>query len=146
MRRKEESMGALTIGELAKRADVGVETIRFYEREGLVAEPPRRPSGYRQYPPEAVRRVRFIRRAKDLGFTLKEVSELLSLRVDPKTTCADVRKMARRKIAHVEAKMTELLRMKAVLVRLAGSCRGEGPTSTCPIIDLLDEEDAHAKR
>ena len=75
-------METLTIGEVARRAGVGVETIRFYDREGLIAEPRRRPSGYRQYSAEAVRRVRFIRHAKELGFTLKEISELLSLRVD----------------------------------------------------------------
>jgi MerR family transcriptional regulator, copper efflux regulator len=139
-------METLTIGAIAKAAEVGVETIRFYEREGLIDEPPRRPSGYREYPRETIRRVRFIRRAKELGFTLKEVGELLSLRVDPERTCADVRRMARAKVADVDAKIAELQKMKDVLERVARSCRGEGPTSTCPILDLLDEEDGDGIR
>lgn len=138
-------MQALTIGEVAKAARVGVETIRFYEREGLIAEPPRRRSGYRQYPPDTVRRVRFIRRAKELGFTLKEIGELLSLRVEPGTTCADVRALARAKIADIEGKIAELDTMKKALEHLARSCRGTGPTSECPILDALDhQENGHA--
>lgn len=138
-------METLTIGELANRAGVGVETIRFYEREGLIAEPKRRPSGYRQYPAEAVRRVRFIRHAKELGFTLKEISELLSLRVDPERTCADVRQRARTKIESIEGKIESLAAMKVALERLAASCHGSGPTSECPILEELDrDEDAHA--
>ena len=131
---------ALTIGQVAKEAEVGVETIRFYEREGLIAPPPRRHSGYRQYPPGTIRRVRFIRRAKELGFTLKEIGELLSLRVDPRTTCADVRAIARAKISDIEMKIAELRRIGDVLDRLARICRGKGPTSECPILDMLDEE------
>ena len=140
-------MEALTIGQLAKQAGVGVETIRFYEREGLLAEPERRPSGYRQYTAEVVRRVRFIRHAKDLGFALKEIQELLELRVDPISTCADVRKRARAKIADINGRIAALERMKAALERLARSCRGRGPTSECPILEVLDrEEDADARR
>lgn len=135
-------MAALNIGELARAADVGVDTIRFYEREGLIAAPPRRESGYRQYPPDTVRRVRFIRRAKDLGFTLKEIGELLSLRVDPDTSCADVRQVAKDKLADVRQRIAELQRIEIVLDRLARSCRGRGPTSECPILDLLDEQAA----
>jgi len=140
------SSPALTIGQVARQASVGVETIRFYEREGLVPAPPRRPSGYRQYAPDTVRRIRFIRRAKELGFTLSEIDDLLSLRVDPDTTCADVRSIARAKIADVERKMSELGRIKDVLERLARSCRGKGPTSACPILDVLDEENRDAPR
>ncbi len=81
---------AFTIGEVAKRSGLGLETIRFYERKGLIEEPPRTDSGYRQFPEDVVARIRFIRRAKELGFKLSEISELLSLRVDPDTTCADV--------------------------------------------------------
>lgn len=132
----------MTIGQLARAADVGVETIRFYERQGLLAQPPRRRAGYRQYPRDAVQRVRFIRRAKDLGFTLNEIRELLSLRVDPDRTCADVRAMARAKVSVIEAKVAELERMKRALDRLARVCRGSGPTSECPILDLLDQEGA----
>ena len=131
----------LTIGQVARAARVGVETVRFYEREGLVVEPARRPSGYRQYPPDAVRRIRFIRRAKDLGFTLKEIGELLSLRVKASTTCADVRAMAGAKIRDIERRIAEFSRIRDVLLRLARTCRGKGPTSECPILDMLDEED-----
>ena len=139
-------MEALTIGQVAKRAGVGVETLRFYEREGLIAEPKRRPSsGYRQYPPEAVRRVRFIRHAKDLGFTLKEIQELLDLRVDPDSTCSDVRRRARDKVADIEERIASLGQMRAALDRLARKCRGRGPTTECPILEELDrEEDCHA--
>ena len=141
-------MESLTIGQVAKRAGVGVETIRFYERDGLIAEPARRPaSRYRQYPPQAVRRVRFIRHAKDLGFTLKEIQELLELRVNPGSTCADVRKRAQEKIADIEERVVSLQRMKTALERLARKCRGQGPTTECPILEELDRgEDGHANR
>lgn len=87
-------MESLTIGKVARLAEVGVETIRFYEREGLIEEPSRGESGYRQYPKETIQRLRFIKRAKDLGFTLREIKELLALRLDPGTTCGDVRRRA----------------------------------------------------
>ena len=90
-------MKSLTIGQLARNGGVGVETVRFYERKGLLAEPDRRPSGYRQYDEDVVDRLRFIRRAKELGFTLNEIKELLSLRIDPTTTCADVKSRAEEK-------------------------------------------------
>lgn len=135
-------MDSLSIGQLARAAEVGVETIRFYEREGLIAEPPRRHSGYREYPPEAVARVRFIRRAKELGFTLKEIAELLTLRVDPEKSCADVRALAKAKVADVEAKMRDLARIKAALEELARACRGKGPTSECPILDAIEQEES----
>ena len=139
-------MEALTIGQLAKEAGVGVETIRFYERQGLLAEPERRPSGYRQYPRDVVRRVRFIRHAKELGFTLKEIQELLELRVDPQSSCADVRKRAGDKIADIDERIESLGRMKAALERLARKCRGRGPTSECPILEELDRhEDGHGR-
>jgi MerR family mercuric resistance operon transcriptional regulator len=140
-------MQSLTIGEVAKAAQIGVETVRFYERESLIAAPPRRPSGYRQYPPETVRRLRFIRRAKELGFTLKEIGELLDLRVAPAKSCADVRSLANAKVADIEAKMTDLARIKAALEKLSRACRGKGPTSECPILDALDDqENGHASR
>ena len=123
-------MDTLTIGQLAKQAGVGVETIRFYERQGLLPEPDRRlSSSYRQYPRQTVRRVRFIRHAKALGFTLREIHELLDLRVDPASTCADVRQRAREKIADIAERLESLARMKAALERLAKKCRGKGPTS-----------------
>lgn len=134
-------MQSLTIGEVAKAAEVAIETVRFYEREGLIAEPPRRQSGYRQYPPDTVRRLRFIRRAKELGFTLKEIGDLLDLRVDPQRSCADVRALAKTKMADIEAKMLDLARIQAALTELVRTCRGKGPTSECPILDALDEQE-----
>jgi len=136
----------LTIGKLANAAGVGVETIRFYEREGLLPKPPRKRSGYRQYPPDAVARVLFIRRAKELGFTLKEITELLELRIDPDKSCADVRALAKAKIVDVEEKMADLARIRAALEKLAKACRGKGPTSECPILDAIEKEDARADR
>ena len=130
-------MDSLTIGQVAKRAAVGVETVRFYERQGLIAEPPRRASGYRQYPPEVVDRLGFIKRAKTLGFSLKEIVELLSLRVDPNSTAADVKASAAEKLRQIEGKIAELERMKGALEELHDACRGEGPTSACPILDAL---------
>lgn len=131
---------ALTIGKLANAAGVGVETIRFYEREGLLPKPPRKRSGYRQYPPDAVARVMFIRRAKELGFTLKEITELLELRVDPDKSCADVRALAKAKIVNVEQKMADLARIKGALEKLAKACRGKGPTGECPILDAIEKD------
>src|SRR5438445_10622353 len=92
-------MGPLTIGQLARRAGVGIETVRFYERQGLLEEPARKESGYRQYQEDVVARLRFIKRAKELGFSLREIMELLSLRVDPTTRCAEVRSKAAAKIS-----------------------------------------------
>lgn len=98
-------MSALTSGRVAQLASVGVETIRFYEREGLIAVPPRATFGYRHYPLDTVARLRFIKRAKDLGFSLKEIKELLALRVSPEVTCDEVRARAEAKIADIEDKI-----------------------------------------
>lgn len=130
-------MKGLTIGQLAKRAQVNVETIRYYERRRLVAEPPRRESGYRHYPEDAAARIQFIKRAKELGFSLKEISELLSLRADSDNTCADVKSQAEVKVADVEARMRDLERIREALTRLIAACSGRGPTSECPILQAL---------
>lgn len=134
-------MKALTIGQVAKRAGIGVETVRFYEREGLLEAPERRPSGYRQFDEGIVARLRFIRRAKELGFTLNEIKELLSLKLDPSTTCADVKKRAEAKITDIEAKIDSLVLMKRALVKLTKACSGHGTTSDCPILDALDGQE-----
>lgn len=133
-------MNSLTIGQLAKSAGVGVETVRFYERKGLLAEPNRRPSGYRQYGEEVVNRLRFIKRAKELGFTLSEIKDLLSLRLDPTTTCADVKQRAEEKIDDIEAKIRTLRRMKNALMKVTKACSGRGGTSECPILEALDKD------
>lgn len=132
-------MQALTIGQLAKRAEVGVETVRFYERQGLLEEPDRRASGYRQYEESVVQRLQFIRRAKELGFTLNEIKDLLSLRLDPTTTCADVKQRAESKIDDIEAKIRTLQRMKRALAKVTKSCSGNGQaTSECPILESIE--------
>lgn len=117
---------------------MNVETIRYYERRGLLPAPPRLYSGYRQYSPGDARRVLFIKRAQRLGFTLREVSELLHLRVDPYTTCADVRRRAETKIAEIGEKIRELEAMRQALAKLATACAGFGPSSECPILDALE--------
>src|SRR5260370_15441114 len=98
-------METLSIGQVARRAGVGVETVRFYEREGLLEEPPRRASGYRQYSEQVVSRLRFIKRAQQLGFSLKEIAELLQLGVDAQTSCEKIKLRTGAKIAEVERKM-----------------------------------------
>ena len=135
-------MKSLTIGKVARSAEVGVETVRFYEREGLIAEPPRRPSGYRDYSPEAVTRIVFIRRAKDLGFSLKEISELLALRVRPRRNCTLVKRNADMKIADIETKIVALRRMRQALLALTKACDKRTPTTECPILASLDSSRA----
>ena len=133
-------MENLSIGQVARCACVGVETVRFYEREGLLEEPVRRASGYRQYSQEAVTRIRFIKRAQQLGFSLKEIAELLTLRVDGKTSCEQVKERAAAKLAEVEQKMVELQRMRQALLQVASLCEGEGPNRRCPMLDALEHE------
>jgi Cu(I)-responsive transcriptional regulator len=128
----------LTIGALARECGTSVDTIRYYERERLLPKPQRAPSRFRLYEPTAVARLRFIRQAKALGFSLEEVRELLALRVDRTKTCGDVRVRARAKIGDIEARIDDLARMKAALARLASACAGSGPTSECPILDALE--------
>lgn len=131
-------MTPLTIGEVARRAGIGVETVRFYEREGLLERPARRESGYRQYGDDVVRRPRFIKRAKELGFSLKEVKELIALRLDPDAQSAEVKRRAEDKIAEIDGRARDLLRMKDALLALTAACRGEGPVADCPILNALD--------
>ena len=132
-------MGSMTIGQVARLAGVGVETIRFYQRQGLIAEPARRDSGYRQYDPEVVRRIRFIRHAKELGFTLREIKELLDLRVEPDCHCGDVLEMATAKIVDIEQRIEALDRMKQALAKLTATCRRRRRTAPCPILEAIDE-------
>lgn len=139
-------MKPLTIGQVARSAEVGVETVRFYERQGLLEEPARKESGYRQYDEGIAARLRFIRRAKELGFSLKEIKGLLALRVDPTTTCAEVRSKAAAKLADVEEKIQALQRIKKALVKLTTVCRGRGPISECPILEALETQEKHGSK
>jgi MerR family transcriptional regulator, copper efflux regulator len=134
-------MDMLSIGQVARRAGVGVETVRFYEREGELSEPPRRSSGYRQYPEQVVSRLHFIKRAQKLGFSLKEISELLLLRVDAQTSCEEVKQRTEAKIAEVEHKLVELQRMRQALLQVHSLCTGQGPTGRCPMLEALDQQE-----
>jgi Hg(II)-responsive transcriptional regulator len=134
------AMQTLTIGQLADAAGVNVQTVRYYERRGLLPEPPRTAAGYRTYPASDVARIGFIRRAQGLGFTLKEIEELLSLRMDPGTTPAQVRGRVEEKIADVEQKLAELDRIRAALSQMAGACEVHGPLGDCPFLDALEAQ------
>jgi len=129
----------LRIGEVARHAGVNVQTLRYYERRGLLREPVRRPSGYREYAPDDVRVIRFIKRAQGLGFSLKEVQELLRLREGKRAKCAEVKAAASAKIADIEAKVRSLRAMKRALEVLVASCAG-GDALECPILDALDRQ------
>ncbi len=131
-------MPSLTIGELARRTEVPIDTIRYYERRRLIAEPPRRPSGYRQYPEETLQRLRFIRRAKALGFTLEEIAELLAL--SGRRDVAAVKRGAQRKLAALEQRIAELTRIRDGLARLVRACSGHGRVEDCPILSALNED------
>ena len=131
-------MPALTTGELASQGGVNVESIRFYERERLLRKPPRTASGYRMFTPDDVRRVRFIKRAQELGFSLREIKELLALRLEPDTGCADVRKRAETKLSDIDQRISDLKRIRKVLARLTTACPGRGNVNSCPILEGLD--------
>lgn len=133
-------METLTIGEVAREAGLGVETVRYYEREGLVPEPERSESGYRRFPPETVERLRFIAHGKRLGFSLKEIRELLALRIDTPSedACDEVRERAQIKLREVQNRIAALRRIEDVLTGLIGSCRTRATTDPCPILDSLE--------
>ncbi len=135
-------MKSLTIGHLAREAGVNLETVRYYERRGLLPKPPRSASGYRLFPSDAARRLRFIRRAQELGFSLKEIRELLSLRVSRTTTSKDIRARAEAKIVDIESKIRSLESMKKTLRKLTEVCDGCAPLAKCPILESLDGENA----
>lgn len=132
----------LTTGRLAREGGVSVETIRYYERRGLIGAPPRSSGGFRLYGADAVRRVRFIRRAQRLGFTLREIVDLLALRTDRRANCADVKACAGRKIAEIDRRVADLRAMRRTLAAIAAACDGRGETSACPILDSLEAKDS----
>lgn len=134
---------ALKIGHVARTTGLSVEAIRYYERLGLIDEAERTASGYRQFDPGVVRRLRFIQRAQALGFSLEEIRELLELRLSPAAPAAEVRMKADAKLSEIEAKLSDLWRMRRALKDLARSCCGDGPTSDCPILDALEHPEAN---
>jgi MerR family mercuric resistance operon transcriptional regulator len=130
----------LTIGRVAKLAGVNVETIRYYQRRGLLDEPEKPFGGYRRYPPEMVKRLRFIRRAKALGFTLAEVSALLGL--EEACACAETRALAAHKVDLIDQKLADLAAMRTALDDLVHQCDAGEPAKGCPIIQVLSGDEA----
>ena len=129
----------LTIGQVAREGRVNVQTLRYYERRGLFPAMGRTGSGYRQYGDDAVRRLRFIKRAQDLGFSLKEITELLALRVRHGGRCEVVARRTHEKIHLVQGRIRELKRIQRTLERLAAACRSRSPTDDCPILEALED-------
>ena len=130
---------------MAAEAGIGVETIRFYERKGLIRQPSRKARGRRHYPADAVERLTFIRQAKDLGFSLREVKDLLWIRDEKGATCADVRRRAEAKVADVEERIAALKKMRNSLVVLMHACDGRAPVAKCPIVLSLRSRPRHRK-
>ncbi|MFC6673504.1 Hg(II)-responsive transcriptional regulator [Marinobacterium aestuariivivens] len=128
----------LTIGKLAEAAGVNIETIRYYQRRGLLEEPPKPLGGHRRYASEQVRHVRFIKRAQALGFTLEEVGTLM--RLDPNCACAETQELAERKLELIEHKMADLAAIRQALSGLVKQCESGGDGADCPIIDVLTGE------
>lgn len=135
-----ETIKQLTRGRVARAAGVNLETIRYYERQGLVPRPPRNRANYRLYPKETVARVRFVKRAQELGFSLREIKELMSLRATPGTRCSAVRRRAEAKIQGIDEKVRTLRTMRQALGELLTQCSGRAPVSECPILGCLDCE------
>lgn len=130
-------MSDLTIGAVAKSAGVGVETIRFYERQKLIEQPAKPSSGFRRYSTIIVKRVRFIQQAKELGFSLREIRELLDLSLDPGRNCNEVRDLAETKLAAIEGRIESLEKIKGALSQLIVACDARNPTQACPIIESI---------
>lgn len=132
---------SLTIGAVAKRVGVAIDTIRYYEREGLLPQPQRRASGYRSYGDGAVVQLRFIRRAKNLGFTLDEIRDLLALSHDRQQGAAAVKQRAQQRLVALETRIAELQRLRDGLAQLVESCSGHGALEHCPILRALTDEE-----
>lgn len=132
-------METLTITQLARKIKVPTQTIRYYERIGILPHPARRPSGYREYTSGDAKRIQFIKKAQNLGFTLQEIQELLRFRLDPETNCADVDKRVHQKIQCIDNKIQDLQRMKKALLKLINTCENS-PLNTCLILDFLESE------
>lgn len=140
MEEKYEGVTTFKIGEVARQADVNKETVRYYEKRGLIPEPDRRRSGYRIFTRRHIDQIRFIKRAQQLGFTLGEIKKLLELRLDEDTTCSDIKEKAQQHYREVEEKIEDLRRIKETLVELIDSCAEEGPKGECPILGALEGE------
>lgn len=132
---------ALTIGRLAREVGVNIQTVRYYERLKLLDPTRRKPSGYRIYDSDSLRRLRFIKNAQALGFTLHEIAELLNLRVSSTARCGDVQRSAQAKLKQVEAKARDLQDLARALRNLIGACETGQPTDRCPILKSLERKE-----
>ncbi len=130
-------MTRMTIGWVAERAGVGVETVRFYERQGLIDRPPRPLRGFREYDERTVERIRFIKQAQEMGFSLREAAELLSLRADPAADCGEVHARAQAKLADVERRIAQLERLREALHTVLRRCPKSGPVASCSILGAM---------
>jgi MerR family copper efflux transcriptional regulator len=131
----------MRIGEVAEHTGVSIQALRYYERRGLLAEPQRRTSGYRQYTREAVQQVRFIKRAQDIGFTLREIADLLTLWGDSAKSCGEIEKRATRALARIDGKLRELERMRVALAQYVAACRDRRSLEKCPLMTVLGREE-----
>lgn len=139
-------MKSLTIGKIATLSNIGVETIRYYEREKLINSPPRNSSGYRQYPIETIDRIKFIKNAKESGFTLKEIKELLNLKLKKNGACDKVKKQAELKLFQVEEKIISLKNIKTSLKKLIEACSSDGTkVGACPILENFEKHQESQK-
>ncbi|MBO9662188.1 heavy metal-responsive transcriptional regulator [Dokdonella sp.] len=132
----------MKIGQLAQRSGVGIDTVRYYEREGLLPKPSRLASGYRSYDLGDLKRLRFVRRGKALGFTLPEIRELLALSQHGDEDMASMKAAAQQKLADVERRLEELARIRDGLNALIEACPGHGLLEDCPILNALAEEES----
>lgn len=126
-----------TIGQIAQQLGINVETIRFYERRGLIAQPPKPAAGFRQYPQETIDRIGFIRRAQELGFTLKEIAGLLALDDQP---CSQVEELTEQKLREIRGKLDDLRRLEQALSGILSECRSNADKQNCPVIRSLQPE------
>lgn len=139
-------MKTFKTGEVAQRTGVNKETVRYYEERGLITKPDRRRSGYRIFTNQQIDEIRFIKRAQQLGFTLREIKELLELRMDKGTTCSEIKSEAQDKYRDVVEKIQDLQRIKDTLLELIDSCNGDGPKGDCPILEALEGESETGKQ
>lgn len=133
-------MSVYSIGQVAKQSGVSVETVRYYEKEGLLEVPERKESGYRQFKGDTIARLSFIQQAKKLGFSLKEIGELLSITSDATTVCNDVKQLSQDKLVDIENKIKMLQQMRKSLKKLIDVCPGQAPINDCPILDALQKK------
>jgi MerR family mercuric resistance operon transcriptional regulator len=136
-------MRTFTIGELAQKCDINLETLRYYERVGIMLPPPRSQSGHREYPASSADRLVFIRRAQSLGFTLTEIKELLELRRNEDEHCADVVHSIDAKLQEVEKKIADLRSIRRALTTMKDLCQGDCLIGDCPILENLEHAHPH---